>query len=112
MAGISRVYGTQYSQFNIPISGAKGMCGTFTAMALQVVGCKPLDGDFLDEITARSAQLHCLSAPIRSHQWAGVSDAVDTLQLGLDLDYVHPYAAYSEKCCEVVILCPPRVTGM
>ena len=89
--GATIVYGTQYSQWNIPVTGGKGMCGTFTAIALQVVGSKSLDGDFLDEMTARSAQLHCLSAPKRSHQWNGVADAVETLHLGLDLDYVRPY---------------------
>jgi hypothetical protein len=84
--GATILFGNEFSQWNVPVTGARGMCGTFTALGLATVGCRPLDSDFLDALTTRAAYLHNISAPKRQTGWCSVADAAEILACGLEMD--------------------------
>uniref|UniRef100_A0A7S1N4Y7 DDE Tnp4 domain-containing protein n=1 Tax=Eutreptiella gymnastica TaxID=73025 RepID=A0A7S1N4Y7_9EUGL len=89
---VSYVYGKEYSQWNIPVTGARGMCGTFTSVILGSMIVGPITDVFLDTITSHAAHLHCLSLPRRNQAWANIWDAHQYLDLKSQIDlHCQPY---------------------
>ena len=89
---LTYVYGKEYSQWNIPVTGARGMCGTFTSIILGSMIVGPITDVFLDTITSHAAHLHCISLPRRNKAWANIWDAHQHLDLASQIDlHCQPY---------------------